>query len=128
MKKNQIKFAILLFLVNIYSYSQANLQFNNVITDFGNIVGNANSEVNSPAFTVPTGKVWKLERWLRNFLVINGVRITDQYSVAGTSTPTIAIDNAPIWLKAGDYFYFIQRESYPFTLRYYFSALEFNID
>ena len=120
MKK--IKLTILLLFITLFSYSQSNLQFNNVITDFGNIIGTANSEVYSPTFTVPAGKVWKLERWLRNVLYINGVNVQELYTIPNTSPTPMVLDNAPIWLKEGDSFYFKERS----TLRYYFSVLEFN--
>jgi hypothetical protein len=106
-------------------YSQTNLQFNNVITQVGTVSGGYGQQVASPTFTVPQGKVWKLERYRRDVLFVNGVNIKDSYVVGNSSA--IAIDNAPLWLNEGDTFYFLLgAPPYSWTDNWYFSALEFN--
>lgn len=110
-------------------YSQTNLQFNRVVTDAGVLSGS--SYYQTSTFTVPTGKVWKLERYTRNQLYINNVFVQDMYysQAGGGGYPVpVTIDNSPLWLNEGDTFYFIF--SYPccnpVNTSWYFSALEFN--
>lgn len=117
-------FIILLFSFSTYSFSQSNLQFNNVITRTGTLSGPYGETAVSQTFTVPTGKVWKLERYRRDVLYVNGINIKDSYTFSGGG---IAIDNAPLWLNEGDSFYFVLGgPPRSWSDNWYFSLLEFN--
>ena len=116
---------IFLFLsCSTYCFSQSNLQFNNVITQTGTVSGGYGQQVASPTFTVPAGKVWKLERYRRDALYVNGINIKDSYTFSGGG---IALDNAPLWLNEGDSFFFLLgAPPYSWSDNWYFSLLEFN--
>jgi hypothetical protein len=104
-------------------YSQANLQFNQVLSGTGILGNNGVSTI----ITVPTDKVWKIESvngWAdsgsRLGLTINGV-------------PTLVSSAIfPVWLKAGDTFRLTVLTN-PGTgyaygpMNYYYSIIEFNI-
>ena len=124
--KNLLIFLFLLF--SSLSFSQSNLQFNTVITKTGTLSGGGNSTVNTQTFTVPAGKVWKIERYTRDALEVNGVRIKDIYTLPNTSTGFLVLDNAPLWLNEGDSFilFFVNQSNYSFSPLWYFSLLEFN--
>jgi hypothetical protein len=120
---NKILLIFLFFLCSTYCFSQSNLQFNNVITQTGNLSGGYGQTAASQTFTVPAGKVWKLERYTRDKLYINGILIKDSYVV----NQGIALDNAPLWLNEGDSFYFVLGgPPYSWSENWYFSLLEFN--
>ena len=97
--KNKIykkQFIYLFILCSTYSFSQSNLQFNNVISAYG-------FENPSPIYTVPSGKVWKIVRYTQDRIVVNGIGLQDtHYTMYGYG---ITIDTSPIWLKPGDTFY-----------------------
>ncbi len=116
-------FVLFVFIVTSTAFSQGNLQFNRVVNDAGYIVvtNNACNDAFSATFTVPTGKVWKIESFVtlttRNYIILNGKQIS----------PT---NNAPFWLKAGDAFYFYTAgvcQQSGNSLNWFFSAIEFNI-
>ncbi|MDP4867137.1 MAG: hypothetical protein NWQ47_08310 [Crocinitomicaceae bacterium] len=100
----------LFFISN--SYAQGNLQFNQVYTYSG-------SGGNSAIWTVPVGKIWKIE----SVLMVN---------MSGTSTFKINsfvvlynnINPQPIWLKSGDFSQFSMSNA---GNSYYISIVEFNI-
>ena len=115
-------FFIVLSLTSL-AYSQGNLQFNRVVNDAGYIVVTNNACTNgfSATFTVPPGKVWKIESFVtltsRNYIMLNGKQISPS-------------NNAPFWLKAGDEFYFYTAgvcNQSGNSLNWFFSAIEFNI-
>lgn len=128
MKTKKNKFIVLLLSISIYSYSQANLQFNNVLTQFGNLSGGYGQTATSPTYTVPVGKIWKLEKYTREKLFVNGIRIKDIYlNNTNTGNYGAVIDNSPLWLKEGDSFYItVGGPPYSWTEDWYFSLLEFN--
>ena len=116
-------FFLILLLLSSIAYSQGNLQFNRVVNDAGYIVvtNNACTDGFSATFTVPTGKVWKIESFVtltsRNYIMLNGKQISPS-------------NNAPFWLKAGDAFYFYTAgvcNQSGNSLNWFFSAIEFNI-
>jgi hypothetical protein len=112
------------FSVSFNCLSQINLQLNGIVFQSG--TNNAISSVSSPTFTVPVGKVWKLERYKRERLWVNGVYIQDTYYNVNNG---ITIDDAPLWLNEGDTFYFNYTNNCcgaSYQLDWFFSALEFN--
>jgi hypothetical protein len=91
-------FVLVLFFLGSYN-AQGNLQFNQVITY--NIGGIANNYDNVN-FTVPVGKVWKIEsavNWTGNPLMLypNGVM---SYGITLASSSK-TVSDFPIWLNAG---------------------------
>jgi hypothetical protein len=115
------------------SFGQGNLQFNQVITETGNVSQFGNGWVNSGTImTVPAGKVWKIENVVGNYsstsvykygIVVNGTRVVVENS-NGQRT------EGPIWLKAGDNLLFTFFNNYGATLNtcdYLMSIIEFNV-
>lgn len=104
-------FIITIFLTTVV-FSQGNLQFNQVLTYNG-------SGGNSAIWTVPVGKIWKIE----SVLMVN---------MSGTSTFKINsfvvlynnINPQPIWLKPGDFSQFSMSNA---GNSYFISIVEFNI-
>ena len=98
-------------LVSHIGFCQGNLQFNQVLTYAGQLY----QDQGSPQYTVPEGKVWKLEMYTKDYMVINGSRFGDNASNLGV-----------IWLKAGDTFsYYVW--NYAGNLKYLVSIVEFNV-
>jgi hypothetical protein len=103
---------IVLFFVATTSFAQGNLQFNQVLTYSG-------TALNSPVWTVPTGKVWKVE-------------MAYPFNYGGTSTFKVnntivcynAVNTQPIWLKASDYCSFSVTTG---GNSWFVSIIEFNI-
>ena len=112
-----------LLLCSTYCFSQSNLQFNNVITGTGYTTGSP-----TQTYTVPAGKVWKLERYTLSVLVINGIPIQDFYfnttNLQGGSG--FLLDEKPIWLKEGDSFFLNPGGDNWNPRPWFFSLLEFN--
>jgi hypothetical protein len=111
-------------------YSQGNLQFNQVVSlsqSFIGTAGGSNTTFNytgSP-ITVPSGKVWKVEK-----ISVNGgnngsgVRINNLHSLSVSDANT-----GPIWLKASDELK-IYTSCYScgsLSGSYFISIVEFNI-
>lgn len=128
MKKNQTKLLALLFFISFNALSQSNLQFNNVLTQFGTLSGGYGQTAVSPTYTVPVGKIWKLEKYTREKLFVNGIRIKDIYlNNTNTGNYGAVIDNSPLWLKEGDSFYItVGGAPSSWTEDWYFTLLEFN--
>jgi hypothetical protein len=119
-------FFISLFLLFSWSiHSQGNLQFNQVISSTGSTSNSTPgfSTYNSIAYTVPNGKVWKLEYV---FGATNGWYITVNNNVIYyTNTTGQSLERtSPIWLKAGDVLRFSALYS---ANSFYFSGIEFNV-
>ena len=125
---------IIFIMLPAFLHAQGNLQFNQVLNYQGELyTGN----LSSPVYTVPTGKVWKIE-YFTPFkfgptepigtigLYINGIAVSDEKS-------------ATIWLKAGasvqynnnGYFTSIsavyQTAYYKALRSYQLSVIEYNI-
>lgn len=116
----------LFFLITNFSFSQSSLKFNQVLTQFGSLSGGYGETKTSQTFTVPAGKIWKLEKYTRDRLYVNGVQVKDTYLILSGNSNAV-LDNAPLWLKEGDSFYFIVGgPPYGWTENWYFSLLEFN--
>jgi hypothetical protein len=138
------KFIKILFvlLFTQLSFSQNNLQFSRVVTESGNISCGSGCSSSSVTYTVPQGKVWKMEYITPTIdglqLLINGKSVstgrketyTNNYNYAGVA---MYVDPRIIWLKAGDSFYFhIETGNYGggYFVSYdlFFSAIEFSIN
>lgn len=111
-----------IFLCSISSFSQANMEFNQVLNIGANLGGNEQG----PTIIVPSGKIWKVTSYSQfNGLYINGHRIMDVYIDYGTQS--IANNNGILWLNEGDSFYFTTLTSGNNDARpWYMSILEFN--
>lgn len=110
-----------------YSYSQGNLQFNQVLT-FGGVsnAGALSSNLNnylysSPAYTVPSGKVWKIE----NVNVSNSSQNIIVNNLYVGPVPTGLNGTSPLWLKAGDVIRLANSNATTYT--HFFSIIEFNV-
>lgn len=110
---------IALLLFSMASYAQGNLQFNQVLTYSGTL----NCGQASPTWTVPAGKVWKIEyrttvsgntNYDNNslsgpygpFFSLNGTKLTDKL-IPSSVTPYQAYGVTPnqfqpLWLKSND--------------------------
>jgi hypothetical protein len=104
----------LTLIIQTASKAQGNLQFNQVLSYTGNVYNYGNYSA-SPVWTVPSGKVWKIESYTRDFLMINNISINGN---------TITGNN--IWLKSGDILQ-CNPTSYSTGYNYLFSIIEFNI-
>ncbi|MEY5133800.1 MAG: hypothetical protein RLZZ198_1804 [Bacteroidota bacterium] len=127
--------ALVLFLIIATSVvAQGNLQFNQVVTYTG--TGSGSFSYTSPTWTVPVGKVWKIESAspnLGNTAVSRAVNINAGASWGSfaltTSSQETTINPFPIWLKAGD---LVQLQAAgnccsTTSFSYAISILEFNI-
>jgi len=99
--------SMLFFSFALGIWSQGNLQFNQVVTYTGS--GSGSFSYNSPTWTVPAGKVWKVESAspnLGNAAVTRAVNVNsgvDWGSYRLTSSgQDLSVSPFPIWLKAGD--------------------------
>lgn len=116
---------IAVFGLSLTGFSQGTLQFNDVkLFTWANTI---NSPYLSAVYTVPAGKVWKIESAGSNNNVsifqINGQYTSQSINSGGTST---GADNLPIWLPAGATIQF--SGSYSSSgLGGYVSILEFNV-
>ncbi|MFM2037564.1 MAG: hypothetical protein RL432_503 [Bacteroidota bacterium] len=114
--------------------AQGNLQFNQVVTYTG--TGSGSFSYSSPTWTVPAGKVWKVESASPN---VANAPVTRAINInAGSSWGSFALMTAsqettispfPIWLKAGDQ---IQLQAAgnccsTTSFSYAISILEFNV-
>lgn len=123
-------------------YSQGNLQFNQVLTNSGNITMSSNNvKVFSPIQTVPSGKVWKIEFvGSSGFTTFNptyldyrwGIRVNTQDIVLFLALNIASPYSMPIWLKAGDELRFYSTTTSwstgnNITTNYVFSIIEFNV-
>lgn len=127
MKKTIYIFFLFLGLTSLKSFSQGNLQFNQVLSLGGiNNVVNPNSgsylAYVSQTFVVPSGKVWKIEHvGFFNNNGMAGVVINGRTTAFTTVNPQSA---GTIWLKAGDQIAFGSSASQG---DYFASIIEFNI-
>lgn len=116
-------------LTSFICKAQSNLQLNQVLTYNGVCGQTITSGLSSPTWTVPNGKVWKVEARTPDYLKINGRFYTGGYYTSGNGNlngPSIAL---PIWLKSGDVLqYQIGNNFSPSsTFDYFISILEFNL-
>lgn len=114
--------------------AQGNLQFNQVVTYTG--TGSGSFSYTSPTWTVPAGKVWKIESAspsLANSAVTRKINVEagggwGTFALTTASTET-TINPFPIWLKAGDQVQLQAAGNCCSTTTFYYaiSILEFNI-
>ena len=129
-----VLFLAILFGIGLLK-AQGNLQFNQVLTYTG--TGSGSFSYSSPAWTVPAGKVWKVESASPN---VGNAAVTRAINVnAGSSWGSFAlitsagqetsINPFPIWLKAGDQVQLQAAGNCCSTTNfsYVISILEFNI-
>ena len=139
---------LILFLGIIISTTlvnaQGNLQFNQVVSEVQTLSTTRTNSINGSAYTVPTGKVWKVVSVGFNAnscsyyaphvcLLINGnkaykaIHNEYRYDLGGT------LNDSPIWLKAGDILNWNLTGSSsssgtcPLNASIHFSIIEFNI-
>lgn len=99
--------------------AQSNLQFNQVITRIGQISFCSSTTT----WTVPAGKVWKVEFYTKNWnmLYLNG------FNVPATGSQSDGL----LWLKEGDFVRFTStcnvNAGFTSPQTYVFSAIEYNI-
>ncbi len=122
--------AVLFFLVH-YSFGQGNLQFNQVLTYSGSFNSTMNATQSSSVFTVPPGKVWKLEAYSYSYYYTGSNRFRVNYLNDSPMDPSVS-SNAPIWLKSGDYIFckagnlgLVSNDL--LTNSWFFSIIEYNI-
>jgi hypothetical protein len=110
-------FFVLVFIFPFnWAFSQNhNLEFNQVYSYAGFLNGGANS----PVWTVPASKVWKVDFFTTDWLVLNGNKASNLNNNGG-----------PLWLKEGDVVYY-SGPSYSIccggTTNYLISIIEFNV-
>lgn len=117
------------FFLTYLLFSQGNLQFNNVYTYSGVVnltpgftsacSGNVSYSYVSPTFTVPAGKIWKIERLYCTspFFFVNGCRSGELVGFNGYTY------DVPIWLKGGETLVFATNT---LTHQYSINIVEFN--
>lgn len=107
------RFLVILFLIKcaLNFSAQSNLEFSQVLYYSGNLVAYSMSTVESPVWTVPENKVWKIEN--RSFTGLNSLQFivnnvsqsnTFLYNTglqAGAWAATSVINDNPFWLNAG---------------------------
>lgn len=118
------------FFLTYLLFSQGNLQFNNVYTYSGivnltpGITTTCPNPVSysyvSPTFTVPAGKIWKIERlyYTGNIFFVNGCLTGTSAGFNGNTY------DVPIWLKGGETLVFATNT---LTHQYSINIVEFNI-
>jgi hypothetical protein len=88
--------------------AQGNLQFNQVVTYTG--TGSGSFSYSSPSWTVPAGKVWKVESAspnVANAAVTRAININagsnwGSFALMTAAGQETSINPFPIWLKPGD--------------------------
>jgi hypothetical protein len=137
MKKIVTIFSFILAVILVKA--QGNLQFSQVITQTGNLsVSSPCQSQSSATLTVPSNKVWKIESMSRcnPLFYLNGGNVNTCYynndRFNNSTATSMAIDNAPIWLKAGDAINFnltLSCNANPglVSYSYFISIIEYNI-
>ncbi len=99
---------LIIFIFSSIGFSQGNLQFNQVVTEMKTTnfsgVGGA---VLSTTFTVPTGKVWKVEGLYQNVANNIGALSGPSSYIVNNLNPNHLLktytDNNILWLPSGNY-------------------------
>lgn len=132
MNKN-LSLLLLSVFFSVASFSQSNLQFSQVLTYAGHLATANNAGDSTAAWTVPPGKVWKIESASSAygyviypvFLVVNGVKVFDIYIYGTNTTKGVYF---PVWLKAGDAVRIAEYSTSPnYYTDYFISIVEFNL-
>ncbi|MES2850860.1 MAG: hypothetical protein V4685_17500 [Bacteroidota bacterium] len=131
---NKNVFLLLLsVLCSVAVHSQSNLQFSQVLTYSGHLATTNNAGDSTAAWTVPTGKVWKIESasgaygyvTYPVYLVVNGIKVFDIYIYNSSTTRNVYF---PVWLKAGDVVRIAEyNTSNNYYTDYFISIVEFNL-
>jgi hypothetical protein len=133
MMKKTICILLLSTLCSFAAYSQSNLQFNQVLTYAGRLATTTGAGDSTSTWTVPPGKVWKIESASGAFayvtspvyLIVNGIKVFDVYIYNSTTTRNVYF---PVWLKAGDAVRMAEyNTSNNFYTDYFISIVEFNL-
>jgi hypothetical protein len=122
---------IAFLLIGFEGLGQGNLQFNQVLTFKGEFI--TGSTEFSTTYTVPVGKVWKIE-----YLTKSKVKTATGYPYLApviNGTPIeIDTDSNPIWLKSGDTiayqnygYYYASQSTYRLDGTWLISIIEYNI-
>ncbi len=123
--KSAYMIALFVLTVGFKSAAQGNLQFNQVFSTAGatSSTNPGYAAYNSIAYSVPSGKVWKVEY---AFGMNQGWYVTVNNNVMyyNNTTSQPLERTTPIWLKAGDILKFSSIYS---TSNFYFSGIEFNV-
>lgn len=132
MNKN-VCLLLLMMLFPVTAYAQSNLQFNQVLTYSGHLATTTSAGDSTEAWTVPQGKVWKIESASAAygyvtypvFLVVNGTKVFDIYIYNSSTVRNVYF---PVWLKAGDAVRIAEyNTSNNFFTDYFISIVEFNL-
>lgn len=121
--KNTLLVLFLALAVNVCS--QGNLQFNQVLTYGGNSSAGAVAANNftytygTVSYTVPSGKVWKVESFSGSNTL--AFVVNNQYVANATTSQS----STPVWLKAGDVIRFGNNGSAAYC--FFLSIVEFNV-
>ncbi len=119
------KILSILFLVSVCSIARSqNLAFSQVLTYTGELPNAVNTP--GPIYTVPSGKVWKIESLNSTVNQSLGFKLNNTFFPVTPntySTPMIF----PIWLKEGDTLQpFVVGASPPTMYGYFISIVEFS--
>jgi hypothetical protein len=126
-----MKILILSFFLVLCSvlYSQGNLQFNQVITYsqlYTTTLSGSIHSYSSQIYTVPVGKVWKIEKFLmrNNGSVSTFLKVNNAFQISPTE-----INPGPVWVKEGDQIQAVTSTTGGgnFTGGFFISIIEFNI-
>lgn len=113
------------------SFSQGNLQFNQVLSysqTFNTSASGSLYSFTSPLYTVPTGKVWKIEKFVMHE---ESSSLTSGWLVVNSGCKLFPdeVNSGPVWLKAGDEF--VAKVSVSggsnFSGDFFISIIEFNV-
>jgi hypothetical protein len=134
-KHNMIKtFLSLIFILIIYSFSfSQTIEKNLKLVGFDSIdsITRAGVGGQTPIFTVPSGKIWKIENIIctTNCLVfVNGKEIIRAANIGSTPTYTCYNPNTSLWLKSGDRIAFSLISPNSVDMRSKFSYFEFVLE
>ena len=118
-------FILLAFVLTTFiCKAQSNLQLSQVLTYNGTL----NQNQSSPTWTVPNGKVWKVEARTSDCLKINGSWYTGTSNFANNGYMYGSTSQSfPIWLKSGDNIWYQNGNATVNGLDYFISILEFNL-
>jgi hypothetical protein len=132
-------FTLLFLLISFHLFSQGNLQFNQaILTEFSctNPANYINGPCNPASFSVPVGKVWKIEQASLFVDLLSGFSVNNPsqgYSLFINNTLIFSSNGnlvfTPLWLPAGSYTIKVANicntNCYPY--RGSINAIEFNI-
>ena len=114
MKARHLLFFTIFASFGTLTKAQGNLQFNQILSYSGHIE-NYNMYAASPIWTVPTGKVWKIENYAKDYFYVKGFAITANTNLG------------PIWLRAGDEINYTPPVAAMTGYNYILSIIEFNV-